>query len=153
MHILGYVMISGTWNPGFQDPRSALELASFDWFQHVGYESHSIYVKDLEFQSGIPKFYPSWNLPGITGTLELLWKWSIFFQNQSIEYFSNSVFGIELDFQCGIQRFHHSWNLPGIIWNPGISLEMAYYLLDFWILHSKSSIRPKTKLGKNHVPL
>ena len=35
--------------PGFQDSRSALELASFDWFQHVGYESHSVYVKKLDF--------------------------------------------------------------------------------------------------------
>ena len=58
-------MISGTWNPGFQDSSSALELASFDWYQHVGYESHSVYVKELEFQSGIPKFHHSWNLPGI----------------------------------------------------------------------------------------
>ena len=58
-------MISGPWNPGFQDSRSALELASFDWYQHVGYESHSVYVKELEFQSWIPKFHHSWNLPGI----------------------------------------------------------------------------------------
>ena len=48
-HIWGYVMISGPWNPGFQDSRSALELASFDWYQHVGYESHSVYVKELDF--------------------------------------------------------------------------------------------------------
>ena len=25
-------MISGPWNPGFQDSRNALELANFDWF-------------------------------------------------------------------------------------------------------------------------
>ena len=65
MHIWGYVMISGPWNPGFQDSRSALELASFDWFQHVGYESHSVYVKKLDFQHRISKFHHSWKLPGI----------------------------------------------------------------------------------------
>ena len=65
MHIWEYVMISGTWNPGFQDSRSALELASFDWFQHVGYESHSVYVKKLDFQHRISKFHHSWKLPEI----------------------------------------------------------------------------------------
>ena len=58
-------MISGPWNPGFQDSRSALELASFDWYQHVGYESHSVYVKKLDFQHRISTFHHSWKLPGI----------------------------------------------------------------------------------------
>ena len=58
-------MISGPWNPGFQDSRSALELASFDWYQHVGYESHSVYVKKLDFQHRISKFHHSWKIPKI----------------------------------------------------------------------------------------
>ena len=66
MHILEYVMTSGPWNPGFQDSRSALELASFDWFQHVGYESHSVYVKKLDFEHRISKFHHSWKLPEIS---------------------------------------------------------------------------------------
>ena len=81
---------------------------------------------NLEFQNFI--------IPGIfqelSGTLELLWKWTNFWQVWRIGYFFHSVFGLELDFQGGIQKFHHSWNLPGIIWNPGISLDMAYSLLD-----------------------
>ena len=81
---------------------------------------------NLEFQNFI--------IPGIfqelSGTLELLWKWTNFWQVWCIGYFFHSVFGLELDFQGGIKKFHHSWNLPGIIWNPGISLDMAYSLLD-----------------------
>ena len=65
MHIWEYVMISGTWNPGFQDSRSALELANFGWYQHVGYESHSVYVKKLDFKHRNSKFHHSWKLPEI----------------------------------------------------------------------------------------
>ena len=81
---------------------------------------------NLEFQNFI--------IPGIfqelSGTLELLWKWTNFWQVWHVGYFFHSVFGLELNFQGEIQKFHHSWNLPGIIWNPGISLDMAYSLLD-----------------------
>ena len=66
MHFLKYVMISGSWNPGFQDSRKALELASFDWFQHVGYISHSFLVKELDFQCRIWKLHHSWKLPEIS---------------------------------------------------------------------------------------
>ena len=52
-------------DPGIQDSRSALELASFDWYQHVGYESHSVYIKKLDFQHRISKFHHSWKLPEI----------------------------------------------------------------------------------------
>ena len=43
----------------------ALELASFDWFQYIGYIFHSIFVKELDFQCKISKFYHSWKLPEI----------------------------------------------------------------------------------------
>ena len=86
---------------------------------------------NLEFQNFI--------IPGIfqelSGTLELLWKWTNFWQIWRIGYSFHSIFCLELDFQGVIQKFHHSWNLPGIILNPRISLEMAYYLLNLtdWI--------------------
>ena len=130
VHIWGYVMISGPWNPGFQDSRSALELASFDWYQHVGYESHSVYVKKLDFQHRISKFHHSWNFQKFSGTLDITWKWPIFWPYQCIGYFSHSFFGLEKDFYCRIKKFHHPWNLPGIMWDPEISLEMANNLLN-----------------------
>ena len=58
-------MIFGPWIPEFQDSGSALELASFDSYQHVGYESQSVYVKKLDFQHRISKFHHSWKLPEI----------------------------------------------------------------------------------------
>ena len=44
----------------------ALELASFDWFQHMGYVSHSFLVKELDFQCRIWKLHHSWKLPEIS---------------------------------------------------------------------------------------
>ena len=58
-------MIFEPWNPGFLDFRIALELAIFDWFQHLGYESCSVYVKKLDFEQGISKYYHSWTFPEI----------------------------------------------------------------------------------------
>ena len=65
-------MIPGPWIPGFQDSGSALELASFDWYQHIGYESHSVYAKKLDFQHIISKFQAIsrvpenfWKFPGM----------------------------------------------------------------------------------------
>ena len=52
-------------DPGIQDSRSALELASFDWYQHVGYKSHSVYVKKLDFQLKISIFHHFWKIPEI----------------------------------------------------------------------------------------
>ena len=49
-------MIPGPWIPGFQDSGSALELANFDWYQHLGYESQSVYDEKLDFQHRISKF-------------------------------------------------------------------------------------------------
>ena len=59
-------MTSGSWNPGFQDSRKALELASFDWFQNMGYVSHSFLVKQLDFECRISKLHHSWKLPEIS---------------------------------------------------------------------------------------
>ena len=82
---------------------------------------------NLEFQNFI--------IPGIfqelSGTLELLWKWTNFWQVWRMGYFFHSVFGLELDFQGGIQKFHHSWNLPGIIWNYLESWNLSGYGLFF----------------------
>ena len=58
-------MISEPWNPGFQDSRIALTLAICDWFQHVGYELYSVYVKKLDFEQRISKFHHSRKLPDI----------------------------------------------------------------------------------------
>ena len=63
--IWGWLMISGPWIPEFQDSGSDLELASFNWYQHIGYESRSFYVKKLDFQHRISKFHHSWKLPEI----------------------------------------------------------------------------------------
>ena len=79
---------------------------------------------NLEFQNFI--------IPGIfqelSGTLELLWKWTNFWQVWRIGYFFHSVFSLELDFQGGIQKFHHSWNLfkdiPGLQIIPDNSWKM-----------------------------
>ena len=64
-YFLHYITISGPWNLGFQDSRSALELASLGLYHHVGYESYSVFVKKLDFQHRISKFHHSWKLPEI----------------------------------------------------------------------------------------
>ena len=84
---------------------------------------------NLEFQNFI--------IPGIfqelSGTLELLWKWTNFWQVWRIGYFFHSVLGLDLIYKV---EFKNSiipgifQELSGIIWNPGISLDMAYSLLD-----------------------
>ena len=43
----------------------ALELATFNWFQHIRYLFNSFLFKELDFQYGISKFYHSWKLPDI----------------------------------------------------------------------------------------
>ena len=67
-------MIFGPWNLGFQDLGNALEFANFDWFRYVGYFSHSVYVKKLDFLTQNLKissflktsknFLEHWILPG-----------------------------------------------------------------------------------------
>ena len=54
-----------SWIPGIQKSRSALELAILDPFQGMGHYSHSIFVKELDFQCKIQIFYQSWKLPEI----------------------------------------------------------------------------------------
>ena len=106
--------------PGIQDSRipevpwNWLVLPDFNMWvmNHTQFMSKNLNF-NLEFQNFI--------IPGIfqelSGTLELLWKWTNFWQVWRIGYFFHSVFSLELDFQGGIQKFHHSWNLLGIIWN------------------------------------
>ena len=65
-HILALFEPSGSflsWIPGIQKSRSALELAILDPFQGMGHFFHSIFVKELDFQCKISKFYHSWKLP------------------------------------------------------------------------------------------
>ena len=99
-------MISGTWNPGFQDSRSALELASFDWFQHVGYESHSVYVKKLDFQHRISKFHHSWKLPEIFWNSGYCLEMANFLPISTYRVPFPLIFFLKQDFQCGIPKFH-----------------------------------------------
>ena len=44
----------------------ALVLASFDKFHYIGFISHSILVKELDFQCRIWKLHHSWKLPEIS---------------------------------------------------------------------------------------
>ena len=60
-----HLWIFEPWNPGIQKSWNPLDLACFCQFQGIGCFSHSVFVKELDFQSGIPKFHHSWNLPEI----------------------------------------------------------------------------------------
>ena len=122
-------------DPGIQDSRSALELANFDWFQHVGYQSHSVYVNKLDFQPRISKFHHSWKL------LEIFWnsgyrmEMANFLPISMYRVLFHSVFGLEHDFQREILKLHQSWNLPEIVWNSEFPLDMGSFLLNLtkWV--------------------
>ena len=61
-----HLWIFEPWNPGIQKSWNSLDLACFCQFQGAGCFSHSVFVKELDFQCGIQKLYQSWNLPGGT---------------------------------------------------------------------------------------
>ena len=99
-------MISGPWNPGFQDSRSALELASFDWFQHIGYESHSVYVKKLYFEHRISKLIIPGNFQKFPGTLDITWKWPFFANFDVLGINSTYFLSLNMNFASKIEKCH-----------------------------------------------
>ena len=114
-------MISGPWNPGFQDSRSALELASFDWYQHVGYESQSVYVKTLDFQHRILKFHHSWKLP------EIFWNSGI--PLEMVNVLPNSTYRVWIP----LSLCQETWFLTQNFKILSI-LETSRNILELWIL-------------------
>ena len=98
-------MISGPWNPGFQDYRSALELASFDWYQHVGYKSHSVYVKNLIFNTEFQYFIISGKFQKFSGTLDIAWK-AIFCYCWCICHHFKLILSLNMNFASKIEKCH-----------------------------------------------
>ena len=123
------------WSLESGDPE-ILESPGFGKFQHVGYFSQSVCVKDFDFQCRIRKVHHSRNLRGIIWNSGISLEMTSFFkQYQGLEYFSHSNFSLEFDYECSIQKFHHKWNFPGIIWNSWFFLDVAYFLpnLKLWV--------------------
>ena len=120
--------------PGiFQELSGTLE---FPWkfpifwqFQGIGCFSHSVLVKELDFQSGIPKFHHSWNLPGIIWnsgiSLEISYfltfsRYRVFFPLSFLPRTWFSMWNPKIpSFLESIQRDSrvpdNSWNIPGMM--------------------------------------
>ena len=133
-------MTSGFWNPGFQDSRKALELATFDWFQYIWYISHSILVKELDFQCRILKLLHSWKLPEISwnsgywpgiGQFWLISIYRVYFPlNSSQEtWFSMQNLKITSFLETSrnfLELWILPWKLPGIMYFSNSALKIKF---------------------------
>ena len=132
-------MTSGSWNPGFQDSRKALELACFDWFQNMGYHSHSFLSRNLILNVEFENYINPGNFQKFPGTLDIDLELASFDWFQYIGYIFHSILVKDLDFQCKIWKLNHYWKFPGQYPEFQEISESFQEWFNFQIQHWKSS--------------
>ena len=112
-------MIFETWNPDIQESWNPLDLASFCWLQCAGYFSHTFFVPELDFHCEIPKFYHSWNLPGIIWSSGILLEMGYLLPNLTLRVSIELIVMIFHTFGsifCFLKLVNQTFRNAGIPW-------------------------------------
>ena len=109
-------LIFEPWNPDIQESWNPLDFEWFGQFQCIRYFSHSVFVKELDFQYEIPIFHHSWNLPGITWNSGMPLELAIFLPNLAYSCGISLTYGYLTLFQLGwavfgpsVQKQFYGW--------------------------------------------
>ena len=105
-------------------------------FQGIGYFSHSVFVKELDFQYEIPIFHHSWNLPGITWNSGMPLELAIFLPNLAYSCGILLTYGYLTLFQLGWAVFGPSnQKLAGmytVLWLESPKFMTLLILVSVW---------------------